>query len=69
MYFGIREYVMGVIINVLVVYGLFVFFCVIFFVFSDYLMFSMRLSVLMKLKVFFIFMYDSIGVGEDGVMY
>ena len=37
-----------------------------FFVFSDYLRPSLRLSALMNLPVLYIFTHDSIGVGEDG---
>ncbi|GAA8093594.1 transketolase [Helicobacter pylori] len=66
LHFGIREHAMGAITNALATYGLFVPFCATFFVFSDYLMPSMRLSALMKLKALFIFTHDSIGVGEDG---
>ncbi|GHP88379.1 transketolase [Helicobacter pylori] len=66
LHFGIREHAMGAITNALAAYGLFVPFCATFFVFSDYLMPSIRLSALMKLKTLFIFTHDSIGVGEDG---
>ncbi|EMH29101.1 transketolase [Helicobacter pylori GAM270ASi] len=66
LHFGIREHTMGAITNALAAYGLFLPFCATFFVFSDYLMPSMRLSALMKLKALFIFTHDSIGVGEDG---
>ena len=37
-----------------------------FFVFSDYLRPSMRLSAIMRLPVIYVFTHDSIGVGEDG---
>ncbi|UOS09774.1 transketolase [Helicobacter pylori] len=66
LHFGIREHAMGAITNALAAYGLFVPFCATFFVFSDYLMPSIRLSALMKIKALFIFTHDSIGVGEDG---
>ncbi|MFT2644475.1 transketolase [Helicobacter pylori] len=66
LHFGIREHAMGAITNALAAYGLFVPFCATFFVFSDYLMPSIRLGALMKLKALFIFTHDSIGVGEDG---
>lgn len=66
LHFGIREHAMGAITNALAAYGLFLPFCATFLVFSDYLMPSMRLSALMKLKALFIFTHDSIGVGEDG---
>jgi transketolase len=37
-----------------------------FFVFTDYLRPSLRLSALMRLPVIYIFTHDSIGLGEDG---
>jgi transketolase len=37
-----------------------------FFIFSDYLRPSMRLSAIMRLGVIYIFTHDSIGLGEDG---
>ena len=37
-----------------------------FFVFSDYMRPSIRLSALMKLPVIYVMTHDSIGVGEDG---
>jgi transketolase len=37
-----------------------------FFIFSDYLRPSLRLSALMEIPSLFIFTHDSIGVGEDG---
>lgn len=66
LHFGIREHAMGAICNGFANYGLFTPFCATFFVFSDYLIPSIRLASLMKSQVFYIFTHDSIGVGEDG---
>ncbi|MBV8673637.1 MAG: transketolase, partial [Acidobacteriaceae bacterium] len=64
-HFGIREHAMGAILNGLSLvkvrpYGSG------FFIFSDYMRGSMRLTALMELPVIYIFTHDSIGVGEDG---
>jgi transketolase len=64
-HFGIREHGMAASLNGMALsfvrpYG------ATFFVFSDYLRPSMRLSALMHLPVVYIFTHDSIGVGEDG---
>ncbi len=66
MHFGIREHAMGAICNAMSLYGLFIPFSATFFVFSDYLKPAVRLAALMKLKTFFVWTHDSIGVGEDG---
>ncbi len=66
LHFGIREHAMAAINNAFARYGLFLPFSATFFVFSDYLKPAARLAALMKLKHFFIFTHDSIGVGEDG---
>ena len=65
-HFGIREHAMGAINNAFALYGLFLPYCATFFIFSDYLKPSARLSALMRLKNFFVWTHDSIGVGEDG---
>jgi transketolase len=64
-HFGIREHGMAASLNGMALsfvrpYG------ATFFVFSDYLRPSMRLSALMHMPVVYIFTHDSIGVGEDG---
>lgn len=66
MHFGIREHAMGAIINSFALYGLFIPYGATFFIFSDYMKPSVRLAALMKLKNFYIWTHDSIGVGEDG---
>lgn len=65
-HFGIREHAMGAISNAFALYGLFLPFSATFFIFSDYLKPAARLAALMKLKNFYIWTHDSIGVGEDG---
>lgn len=65
-HYGIREHAMAAIGNAFARYGLFLPFSATFFIFSDYLKPSARMAALMKLKHFFIFTHDSIGVGEDG---
>lgn len=65
-HFGVREHTMAAINNAFASYGLFLPFSATFFVFSDYLKPAARMAALMKLKHFFIFTHDSIGVGEDG---
>lgn len=65
-HFGVREQAMAAIANGIALHGGFVSYCATFFVFSDYLKASLRMSALMKLPVIYIFTHDSIGVGEDG---
>jgi transketolase len=65
-HFGIREHAMAAICNAISLYGLFLPYNATFFIFSDYLKPSARLAALMRLKTFFIWTHDSIGVGEDG---
>jgi transketolase len=64
-HFGIREHAMAATTNGLTLSGLRAYGST-FFVFSDYLRPSLRLSALMGLPAVFIFTHDSIGVGEDG---
>lgn len=65
MHFGIREHGMAAALNGMALsylrpYGS------TFFVFTDYLRPSLRLSSIMKLPAIYIFTHDSLGVGEDG---
>lgn len=64
-HFGIREHAMAAIGNGMALSGLRPYVST-FFVFSDYLRPSLRLSAIMKAPVLYIFTHDSIGVGEDG---
>jgi transketolase len=64
--FGVREHAMGAAVNGMAAHGGVLPFSATFFVFSDYMKPSIRLGALSKLKVFYVFTHDSIGVGEDG---
>jgi len=64
-HFGIREHGMAAALNGMALSYLRPFGAT-FFVFSDYLRPSMRLSALMRLPVIYVFTHDSIGLGEDG---
>lgn len=66
MHFGVREHAMAAIANGIALHGGLRAYCATFFVFSDYMKHSMRLSALMQLPVIYILTHDSIGVGEDG---
>lgn len=64
-HFGIREHAMAAAGNGLALARLRPYVST-FFVFSDYLRPSIRLSAIMRLPVIYIFTHDSIGLGEDG---
>lgn len=64
--FGVREHAMGGAVNGMAAHGGVLPFSATFFVFSDYMKPALRLGALMKLRVFYVFTHDSIGVGEDG---
>ena len=64
-HFGIREHGMASAANGMALAGLRPYVAT-FFVFSDYLRPSMRLSSLMHQPVLYVFTHDSIGLGEDG---
>lgn len=65
-HFGVREHAMAAIANGIYLHGGLRPYVATFFVFSDFLKPSLRLSALMKLGVPYILSHDSIGVGEDG---
>ncbi len=64
-HFGIREHVMAAAANGMSLCGLRPYVAT-FFVFTDYLRPSLRLSSIMHQPVFYIMTHDSIGLGEDG---
>ncbi len=64
--FGVREHAMGAAVNGLAAHGGILPFSATFMVFSDYMKPAIRLGALSKLKAFYVFTHDSIGVGEDG---
>jgi transketolase len=65
LHFGIREHVMGAVLNGMALSKVRPFGST-FLVFSDYARPPIRLSALMEIPVIYIFTHDSIGVGEDG---
>lgn len=65
-FYGIREHVMGAIMNGLSLHGGVIPYGGTFFVFSDYMRPSMRLAALMGIRAIYVLTHDSIGVGEDG---
>ena len=64
--YGIREHVMGAIMNGMSLHGGVIPYGGTFFVFSDYLRPSQRLAALMGVRAVYVLTHDSIGVGEDG---
>jgi len=64
-HFGIREHSMGAIVNGMTLSGLSAYGST-FFIFSDYMKNTLRLSALMEIPSIWIFTHDSIGLGEDG---
>ena len=66
LHFGVREHAMAGIGNGLALHGGILPYVSTFFVFTDYMKGSMRLSALMGIPVIYVLTHDSIGVGEDG---
>jgi transketolase len=64
--FGVREHAMGAAVNGMAAHGGVLPFSATFFCFSDYMKPAIRLGALSRLKVFYVFTHDSIGLGEDG---
>ena len=65
-FFGVREFAMGAILNGMALHSGLNVYGSTFMVFSDYLKPAIRLSSLMSLPVTYVFTHDSIAVGEDG---
>ncbi|GGB06438.1 transketolase [Macrococcus hajekii] len=65
-WFGVREFAMGAMINGMAAHGGVKPYGATFFVFSDYLKPALRLAALMGVPSTYIFTHDSIAVGEDG---
>ncbi|XP_020586436.1 transketolase, chloroplastic-like [Phalaenopsis equestris] len=65
--FGVREHGMGAICNGIKLHspGLFPY-CATFFVFTDYMRGSIRISALSQAGVIYVMTHDSLGLGEDG---
>jgi transketolase len=63
---GVREHVMGSMVNGMAAHGGIVPLAVTYLAFSDYERPAMRMAALMGLPVKFVFSHDSIGVGKNG---
>jgi transketolase len=66
LHFGVREHVMGAMMNGLTLFGGLRAYGGTFLVFSDYMRPAVRLAALMKLPVIYVWTHDSFYVGEDG---
>lgn len=64
--YGVREFLMGTMMNGMALHGGFIPYGGTFLVFSDYARGAIRLSAIMKQHVIWILSHDSIGLGEDG---
>ncbi len=65
-YYGVREFGMGAIMNGLALHGGFLPYGGTFLVFSDYARNAIRMAALIKTRVVWVLTHDSIGLGEDG---
>ncbi|MFC4652097.1 transketolase [Lactococcus nasutitermitis] len=65
-WFGVREFAMGAIMNGIALHGGTRVYGGTFFVFSNYMLPSVRMAALQKLPVTYVWTHDSIAVGEDG---
>ena len=66
LFYGVREFGMGAVMNGLALHGGFIPYGGTFLVFSDYMRNSLRMAALMGLRLAYVFTHDSIGLGEDG---
>ncbi len=66
LFYGVREFGMGAIMNGLALHGGFIPYGGTFLVFSDYMRNALRMAALMALRTIYVFTHDSLGLGEDG---
>jgi transketolase len=66
LHFGVREHAMGGVLNGLAAHTGVIPFAATFLIFSDYMRPPIRLAAMMRLRLFYIFTHDSVGLGEDG---
>ena len=66
LFYGVREFGMGAIMNGLALHGGLIPYGGTFLVFSDYMRNSLRMAAIMGLRSIYVFSHDSIGLGEDG---
>lgn len=64
--YGVREHVMGAMMNGLALHGGFIPYGGTFLVFMDYMKPAIRFAAMMKQRVIYVFSHDSIGIGGDG---
>jgi transketolase len=65
-YYGVREFGMGAVMNGLALHGGIRPYGGTFLVFMEYMRNAVRLAALMRLPVVYVYTHDSIGLGEDG---
>ena len=65
-HYGVREHLMGAVMNGLCHTPGLLPFCGTFFIFTDYMRPAIRLAALMELAPIYVMTHDSIGLGEDG---
>ncbi len=66
LFYGVREFGMGAIMNGIALHGGLIPYGGTFLVFSDYMRNSLRMAAIMGLRSIYVFSHDSIGLGEDG---
>jgi transketolase len=66
LFYGVREFGMGAVMNGLALHGGCIPYGGTFLVFSDYMRNALRMAALMGLRTIYVFTHDSIGLGEDG---
>jgi transketolase len=66
LFYGVREFGMGAVMNGLALHGGCIPYGGTFLVFSDYMRNAVRMAALMGLRTIYVFTHDSIGLGEDG---
>lgn len=65
-YYGVREFAMGAIMNGIALHGGFINYGATFLMFMEYQRNAVRMAALMKQQSIFVYTHDSIGLGEDG---
>ncbi|NUW93921.1 transketolase [Escherichia coli] len=64
--YGVREFGMSAIMNVLALHGGFIPYGGTFLMFMEYARNALRMAALMKIRSVFVYTHDTIGLGEDG---
>ena len=66
LYYGVREFAMGAMMNGIALHGGFINYGATFLMFMEYQRNAVRMAALMKQQSIFVYTHDSIGLGEDG---